>query len=182
MKPWRDLQSIAIPDLMKGLAKGLAKDVRGYPIPFTVKFGPDGLPDFRVVDENRWLEAVTERRCGICGGRLHGHVAFVGGPRSMRHSLFYDAAMHPGCARYAVQVCPFIAAPKFAYSRAEPNMPGVSIVTLETATTTRPDYFGLGITRGFTVVQNGPEPALKAYEWAGVEWWKEGVQHANEPK
>jgi hypothetical protein len=59
--------------------------------------------------------------------------------------------MHRDCASYALKVCPFLAAPSFAYSQKLPD----GTVASENVSVNRPDRFGLGITRNFQPVRLG---------------------------
>lgn len=167
MKTWKDLSQIAVP----ARVKSLPVDERGYPVPHTVQWVA-GKPDFRVIDPQKWTKAVQLRRCGMCGEPLGARMAFVGGPLSMRNRLFYDLPMHRECATYALQVCPFLAAPKFGYSQAGAGMSVHSGVSGE-----RPARFGLGITKSFAVrrMPSG-ELVLQAGEFEVVTWWKDGQQ------
>lgn len=167
MRTWIDLADIEMPQRVTDLAR----DTRGYPIPYTVKYDNNGLPDFRVIDVDKWHRAIKARCCGICGITLGGRIAFVGGPVSIANRLFNDLPMHRDCAEYAMRVCPFIAAPKFMYARMLPEGTQVN----EHVCDERPDQFGLGISRGFEVVQlAGGVLALHAHTFESVEWWKHG--------
>lgn len=179
MKAWTDLDSIAMPERIARLPK----DERGYPVQVTAGKGTDGKIDFRAINMNAWANCVKLRRCGICGEPLGANIAFVGGPISMDNRGFVDAGMHRDCARYACQVCPFIAAPRFAYARTIPALEGHEMSVHESVSTKRPDYFGLGVTKFYDVRANGPEEiVLVAAPWKSLEWWKEGVGYASEPK
>lgn len=167
MKTWKDLSLIAVP----ARVKSLPVDERGYPVPHTVQW-VEGKPDFRVIDPQKWAKAVQLRRCGMCGEPLGAHMAFVGGPLSMRNRMFYDLPMHRDCATYALQVCPFLAAPKFGYSSAGQGVTVHSGVLAE-----RPPRFGLGITRSFEVMRiPRGEVVLHAGVFESVVWWQHGSE------
>lgn len=167
MKTWTDLKLIAEPS---GIAR-LPKDARGYPTPFTVQRMPDGVPDFRVIDPEKWAYAVTTQRCALCGGKAT-LFAFVGGPRSIERHTFTDAGMHKECAEYALKVCPFLAAPKFAYNRAE--IAGTTVN--EHVSTVRPDIFGLATASDYGVMNYKGEYVIYVGNYLSVAWWKDGVQ------
>lgn len=180
MKPWRDLQSIAIPDAMRRLKR----DARGYPIPAVVMVGDDGKPDFRVNSVEKWMAFSLGRVCHMCGTSMAGRaVTFVGWPRSIRSRYFADGAMHHECAEYALQVCPFLAAPSFAYSRATPEVAGATVVINEAMPTNRPAYFGHLIATKYAI-HNVPGHGLllNAEGVIGVEWWKDGQRLEKEPE
>lgn len=65
MKTWIDLSKVNAPARIQALAK----DARGYPIPYGVTW-ENGVPDFRVIDDRKWIEAVKNRLCGLCGSAL----------------------------------------------------------------------------------------------------------------
>lgn len=85
---------------------------KGYPIPVSVMISDAGIPDFRVSNENKRLELLYERRCGICGEDLTIPLYFLGGPKSMYSHLFFDPPMHEECARFSFEVCPYLAGRK----------------------------------------------------------------------
>jgi hypothetical protein len=173
-RTWTDLSLIEQPERIARLAR----DVRGYPIPFVAEFDDQGNPDFRALDMKKWTHAVNTKRCGICGQPLGGRMAFVGGPLSMANRLFTDLPMHRTCAEYALRVCPFIAAPKFAYS---PKVEGVRVAT--SVSDTRPERFGLGISRGFSVAQlPSGDIVLHAKPFEEITWWREGRQEGEPEK
>ncbi|EKY4114224.1 TPA: hypothetical protein ACGW3M_001114 [Pseudomonas aeruginosa] len=165
-RAWIDLSTVPMPDRVARLPR----DERGYPTPHFAMF-IDGKPDFRRVDHGKWFHAIESRQCGICGGSLGAHIAFVGGPSSMQSKLFTDLPMHRDCARYALQVCPFMAAPKFAYSNFEKE--GVRVNPH--VSDQRPERFGLAMTKAYRLVQlPGQSLALQAGDFVSVEWWLNG--------
>ena len=151
----------------------LGRDVRGYPIPFFALIQDGGAVDFAVVDTVKWSAAMKGRRCGVCGEPLGVRVAFVGGERSIANRLFSDLPMHLDCARYALQVCPFLAAPKFHYQNKVPDGTAVNLHVSEE----RPKRFGLGVTRGYRPTWlPGNQVALEAAPFESIEWWVGGLQ------
>jgi hypothetical protein len=58
----------------------------GYPIPFVQLIGPDGTPDFKVLDHNKLLDCIKRRACSICGHPMRaGTYCFIGGEKSIMH-------------------------------------------------------------------------------------------------
>lgn len=167
MKTWRDLSDVVMPDRVLRLER----DPRGYPIAFTVQRDAQGRPDFRVVDPQIWMNAVRYKRCGICGEQLGVHMAFVGGPACIQSRAFTDLPMHRDCATYALQVCPFLAAPKFAYSR---SLSG-DVRVMESVSSHRPEKFALAMSRGVELRRLGDDLVLLAAPFTSVEWWQGGV-------
>lgn len=167
------MKSIAIP--IPACMEHLRLDARGYPIPFNVTIKPDGTPDFRVVDLVKWAKCVNEGLCALTGWQLGYAKAFIGGPRSIASRCFTDSAMLPEAARYAIQVCPFLAAPNFRYAE-KIEVAGHVVSKNENVSPDRPSVFGLGITHGYDVVQLGEDLVIRAKGFYHVEWWKNGVQ------
>lgn len=169
MRTWINLADVPMPVRIARLAR----DARGYPIPYAVMYRSDGTPDFRAIDPEKWMRAARHRRCGICGDVLGAHLAFVGGPRSIENRLFTDLPMHRDCAIYALQVCPFLAAPSFEYSRKLPEGTAIN----NHVATDRPPLFGLGICRGFQLVRlPGNDIVIHAEPFENVEWWLNGTR------
>lgn len=162
-KAWTAQHSIAEPTAIAALEK----DGRGYPIPAFATRYPDGRADFKIVDPEAWTLSVTKRRCGICGGKISGLFAFVGGPLSTKNRSYLDAGMHKDCAEYALKVCPFMAAPKFAYDRSIEGMPELH--------TERPEKFGLSMTSSYQPEQlRSGAVVLRIAPPVSLTWWKFG--------
>ena len=49
--------------------QALPIDRRGFPVPWFVSW-EDGEPDFRVIGRGKIVQAVKQRRCWVCGGKL----------------------------------------------------------------------------------------------------------------
>jgi len=99
----------------------LPKDKRGYPIPFNVLRGKDSLPIFAVNDDTKSWRCLREELCPICGERLGSWRWMAGGPLSAfdPHGFYYDLPMHKDCVEYAMQVCPYLAVPRYLGGRLE---------------------------------------------------------------
>lgn len=156
---------------------GRPRDRRGYPIPWMVQLDAHGLPDFRVTNADRWVLAVKAKLCAMCGDPLGRHLAFIGGPVSFRTRLFTDLPMHKECGLYAIQVCPFLAAPSFRYATTLPSMDGVrtELQTTEMVPT-RPDRFFIATTHRYEVIQTSEGSVLaQAAPWEWFQWWRHGA-------
>ena len=166
MKAWTDLKLISLPQCMEHLPT----DPRGYPVPNFATYR-NGKYDFTEVDPAAYGNAIVYKRCHITGLALGKEIAFVGGPISIGNRAFSDAGMLPDAARYAMQACPFIAAPKFAYAaRTAPKAGGH-------LSPDRPKIFGLGVASSYRVESRGGQVIIFASEWVKpVEWWKDGVR------
>ncbi|HBO2935215.1 TPA: hypothetical protein L4R50_000211 [Pseudomonas aeruginosa] len=166
MKAWTDLSAIQTPPRIAALPK----DERGYPIFFTALIEPDGKPNYRVQDTRKCNRALSEGLCGMCGQKLGKMMAFVGGPISIKNRLFADLPMHESCAVYALQACPFIAAPKFSYQPTANAGMGVNPLV----SNARPERFGLGITNKMKLVTLHGQTVIKAGRFSRVQFWVSG--------
>jgi hypothetical protein len=88
----------------------LPRDHRGYPIPRFVAY-VDGKPDFRVVDTKFWSDAVKQKLCWLCGGRMGTRGWFVTGPMCTMTRTSAEPPSHRMCALFAVKNCPFLTKP-----------------------------------------------------------------------
>ena len=64
--------------------------------------------DFKELDREHINRCIKHRRCGICGGKIRGRLAFIG-PADGARDCFADPWMHEDCARLAMEQCPFLA-------------------------------------------------------------------------
>jgi hypothetical protein len=126
----------------------LQRDGRGYPVPVIVMRDGDGRPIFAANDEGKRQQCFNEDRCHICGDRLDRGRWFVGGCLSAvaEHGQFMDGGLHAACCHYALQVCPYLAAP--AYGRlvgraqlARTDRRDVMVLPDATEQNSRPDFF-----------------------------------------
>jgi hypothetical protein len=106
------MSKLKIPDRMKHLKI----DPRGYPIPHSVVIDRDGTAHFAIADEIIRQQVIREGLCSICGTKLFRGRWLIGGPLSAfaSNGAFLDPAMHDECAHFALQTCPYLAAPRYA--------------------------------------------------------------------
>lgn len=166
-------------DAMPDRIARLERDPRGYPIPWFVHRPADGTIDFRVMDPERFVLAVKERRCWVCGDRLGKFIAFVGGPLSAAQRLYADPPSHVECAEFAAKVCPFLTIPtarrREANKPAHVEMSGQQVIE-------NPEVTGILIATGYSGL---PQGVLLAKEPREIRWFHQGrpakrseVQHA----
>lgn len=134
------------------------------------------MPSFQVIDQAKWLNLAKTRACGLCGQPLDRQMAFVGGPVSHKSRFFTDLPMHRACAEYALQVCPYLAAPRFRYTERLPQVQGFKTQLSDQVSDERPERFFLGITRHFIIGQLQGEHVVRARPWDATWWWQEGRQ------
>jgi hypothetical protein len=166
--------------------RALARDRRGYPVPFNVLRDSDGLPHFTVNDSIRQARCLKEKRCAICGARLGKPMWFVGGPRSAFHKYgaYLDSALHHECMTYALRVCPWLAAPKYLgriddatvdYTK----LPEHAVILDYTQIAERPVVFvAVGATGQTIMERDGLEPPVvkPSRPYVAVEYWQHGEQ------
>jgi hypothetical protein len=68
--------------------------------------------DFKALAPENIERCAKHRRCGICGGKVRGELAFIGPVQRLDVQCFADAWMHLECARLAMVQCPFLAGRK----------------------------------------------------------------------
>lgn len=180
MQHWK---SIPIPALMQSLER----DRRGYPVPVIVMRDTDGRPHFTINDELERQRVIQQRLCSICGKPLHKVVALVGGPGSALHpqGAFLDPPTHRECATYAVQVCPYLAAPNYARRIDDATLDPAKLPAHYTGTVDhtvlpdRPDVFVLLIARKLNYVPYQDNPDFiriirPVRPYVKTEFWRNG--------
>lgn len=175
------MKSIPIPSLMQKLRR----DKRGYPIPVGVLVDSDGMPHFTVNDEMLRQRDIRRENCGICGQKLHKARWFVGGPASAFHpnGAYIDPPMHEQCCKYALQVCPYLAAPKYL-RRIEDRkvdaakIPGIGIVSDPTMLPDRPRVFVAVMSIGQSNILHGQmvKYIKPKRPFRKIEYWMYGEQ------
>jgi hypothetical protein len=129
---------------------------RGLPVPFTALV-KDGVPDFRITDIQRWMQAALNRLCHLCGHSLKKKMWFIGGENCMADRLFFDLGTHFECGMYAFQVCPFLALSTSSYNKRtlQPDDDEMLVRYAQFAET-RPEKLGFAATNGY-IIGKAPE-------------------------
>jgi hypothetical protein len=175
---------MAIPDVpLPGRMRHLPEDPRGYPIPWTVYRDGEGRPHFTISDEALRQRTILEDRCSICGQNNTRGRCFVGGPLCAfhDHGAYIDPPMHRECATYALQVCPFLAAPHYGRRIEDRTLdrgkaPGELVAVDAQVRPGRPELFVLVMAVGQSLIRRG---GLVRYvkptqPYRLVEYWREG--------
>jgi hypothetical protein len=172
---------IPIPDRMRDLPR----DARGFPIPFIVMRDRDGRPHFTINDEARRRFVLENDRCAICNFPLNRGRWYVGGPACAFHKrgAYLDPPMHRECAHYALQVCPYLAAPRYAKlidGRTLDPAKAPSLVLLDSnVDNSRPALFVAVMAIGHKIVMpegyTRPRRPLRR-----IEFWQHGRQISRE--
>ena len=163
----------------------LAKDRRGYPIPFIVFRDTDGCPHFTINNSSLQRRCLKEKRCPICGSKLGRELWSAGGPLSAfhEHGCYMDTAMHYECLEYAMQVCPYLAMPQYlkrldAATLDPAKCPGLPIFLDETQDPERPAVFVAVMSRSQIVTEHGYVRPVRPY--VAMEYWRDGLKLSNE--
>lgn len=185
----KKLEQVEVPIWMRKLPK----DRRGYPIPHIVKVDNQGRPHFTINEESKRQEVIKKDQCSICGSKLLTRRASIGGPAAAfhPHGAFIDTPMHLECARYALQVCPYLAAPHYT-KRIEDKTFNYEKNTSEiiamdpTMDPKRPILFCMVIHTGQRKIM-GNILGLQYVQYIkpkrpyfAIEYWREGEQLTNE--
>jgi hypothetical protein len=165
-------------DMTQGMPRRIAALPRhkGLPVPAMVQFDSQGVPDFKVIDMEKWGRLVGLRGCGICGATMGARVWFVGGPLAFTNGVFTDLPMHEDCAVYALRTCPYLALPRYRFIMSEVEVAGCTVHVNEAVSIRRPDRFGLGRATSYrlALMQDSGFPVLSVPQFASVEWWQHG--------
>lgn len=102
--------TLDFPDL-PGRMKQLKRDHRGYPVPWFVKWYGD-RPDFRVIGDDKFVRAIKQRLCWVCGQAMGRYMAFVIGPMCAVNRTTAEPPSHFDCAVFSAKRCPFLANPR----------------------------------------------------------------------
>ena len=163
------------------------RDRRGLPIPFVVYRDVKGAPHFSINNVAAVDQVLDHKLCGLCGKPLlPGQIWLIGGPGStfLEDGMYIDPFMHEACGRYAIAVCPFLAAPSYARrveGRTLKQTDAHEDMELHDnqIAPPRPDFFVLARTTDFSLVNShdgsGHRYILPERPWKHVEFWKDSV-------
>lgn len=164
--------------------RALPIDARGYPIFYVALIDETGKPFFTHNDQNKSIECFKKDLCSICGQKLLRRRWLVGGPMSIfdDRGIFVDGPVHGECGRYALQVCPWLAAPAYGRTIAMQMKPkfekiGMAIGVDNTRIPGRPTVFCYGLTEH--VIGEFKQGSMYYYPkrpWLRVEYWAHGRQ------
>ena len=162
------------------------RDRRGLPIPFIVYRDTRGVPHFTVDDISKVDMVLAKKLCGLCGKPLKlGQMWLISGPGSsfLEDGMFTSPPAHADCARYAVQVCPFIAAPNYTKLIEDKTLKPEAVhetaqVHNDHIAPPQPLFFALARTSGITLIDaddgSGKKYIIPRRPWDEVEFWKNG--------
>jgi hypothetical protein len=157
------------------LMENLPVDERGFCVPWFVDW-IDGRPEFRAMDGRKYVRAIKEKLCWVCGNPLKGVYCFVAGPMCGINRTSSEPPSNPDCARWSARNCPFLSRPDMV--RREDDLvnnqksrdlaPGMAI-------TRNPGVTMLWFTREYEVFPDDKgRPLILMGRPAGVEWFCQG--------
>jgi len=152
--------------------RALPVDARGYPVPWFVGW-INGVPEFRCMDPAKWLRAVRERRCWVCGEPLGQWLAFLIGPMCAINRTTSEPACHRECANWSARNCPFMSRPHMV--RREGGLPEDAGPGAGFPIDRNPGVGLVWVTRSFRVFNDGRgRPLIEIGPADAVEWWSCG--------
>jgi hypothetical protein len=151
--------------------KTLPVDERGYPVPWFVDW-VDGKPEFRAMDGQKWIRAIRERLCWVCGLPLGVYKTFVVGPMCGINRTSAEPPSHSECGFWSAVNCPFLRNPQQA--RREDGLtdtisaPGFALLR-------NPGVTLLWTTRTYSLFEDGRgKPLITFGDPEKVDWFAEG--------
>lgn len=178
----KNFQAVEIPPRMRNLPM----DPRGYPIPAGVLIDDKGKAHFTINDQLKRQHHIRNDLCPICGDKLLRGRWTLGGPASafLAEGAYIDPPMHFECYRYAVQVCPYLAAPNYskrieARTIGKGDMKDHLLLVDDTMIPDRPPLFVgvMHIGQSYTRDQMGLIHTIKPKRpYRNVEYWSNGIQ------
>jgi hypothetical protein len=164
----------------------LPLDHRGFPVPWFVAWldgdgklanagEPDVTPDFRVVDTRKFVRAVRERRCWLCGRPLGRFLAFVIGPMCAINRVNSEPPSHRECAEFGLRACPFLSRPRMR--RNEVDLPVGMIPAAGVHLEHNPGAMCLWMTTSYRLIEpthGQPGVLLELGEPTDLVWFAEG--------
>jgi hypothetical protein len=106
-------------DLRQALEKPTARIAalprfNGYPVPWFTGY-VNGEPEPRSADPVKFMKAIAESLCWVCGQKIEGSVrTFVIGPMCTVNRITSEPPCHLECAQWSVRNCPFLKDPNFS--------------------------------------------------------------------
>lgn len=156
--------------------RDLPVDERGYVVPWFVDW-IDGRPEFRAMDGRKFVRAIKEKLCWVCGGKLGTHITFVAGPICGINRTSAEPPCHYDCGAWSVRNCPFLSNPRMV-RREDGLSQGESINSAAAGMglSRNPGVVMLWNTRVYDVfkAEGGTGYLIQMGEPESVEWWREG--------
>lgn len=149
----------------------LAIDERGYVVPWFVAWH-DGKPEFRAMDGDKFVRAIREKICWVCGAKLGVNLAFVAGPMCGINRTSSEPPSHLECALWSARNCPFLSNPRMVRREDEEiNNQQLRDNAAGFAISRNPGVAMIWITRNYEVFKTNGGYLIEMGEPSEVQWW-----------
>lgn len=163
----------ALPERMKKLPV----DERGFPVPWFVEW-IDNKPEFRVMNRQRWHDAVVKSLCWVCGEKLGLIQVFTVGPMCTVNKTTAEPPSHRDCAIWSAKNCPFLSKPHMVRREDEFTE---QLDRVGVAINRNPGTVCLWFTRSFTLFRDqNNQPLIQMGEADHIEWFCQGRRATRE--
>jgi len=160
--------------------RNLPVDERGYVVPWFVAW-VDGKPEFRAMDNLKFIRAIKEKLCWVCGWKLGVRFCFVAGPMCGINRTSSEPPSHAACALWSARNCPFLSNPRMVRREDErinndklrENASGFAI-------TRNPGVAMLWHTRQYEVFKTDNGPLIQMGEPESIDWFACGKRATRE--
>lgn len=178
--------SLQLPPMPLRIAKLPRVDIMGIkdaPVPWFVQWlkddepcePGDGEPDFRVMDGRKWLKAIQQGCCWVCGEPVGQFKAFLIGPMCAVNRVTSEPCCHRDCAIWSAQACPFLTRPKM--KRHEKDLPEQGVDAPGFAIKRNPGVACVWICKSFRLFrphEGGAGWLIRLDDPTDVLWFAEG--------
>ena len=150
--------------------QGLPIDERGYVVPWFVDW-IDGKPEFRAMDQRKWLDAIQFKKCWVCGQKMGRFMTFVAGPMCGINRTSPEPPSHLECAQWSARNCPFLNNPE-QERRVDSKCPMNPHNVAGFSITRNPGVTMLWTTRTYNVFNDGRDrPLITFGDPESIEWY-----------
>lgn len=157
--------------------RNLPLDERGYPVPWFVQW-VEGKPEFRAMDGEKWVRAVRDRLCWVCGEKLGVYKTFVAGPMCGINRTSAEPPSHLECAQWSARNCPFLNNPQ----QVRRDLEDTNLIdSAGFAIQRNPGVTLLWTTKTYSIFRDDQgKPLITFGEPESLEWFAEGRQATRE--
>ncbi len=166
VRPTQDLESL--PHRMRELPLSPT----GWVTPWFVAW-INGKPEFRAMDPEKFVRAIKQKLCWVCGGKLGVNICFVAGPMCGINRTSSEPPSHYECALWSAKNCPFLSNPRMVRREDEAiNNAKTTENSAGFALTRNPGVAMLWRTRNYEIFRDHQgKPLIQMGEPEKVEWY-----------